>query len=862
MWLKCKLSSIIFGLILLPSTAPAGIDFTAEERTWIEKNPTIEVGVDPHFAPYEFIDDEGAYSGIGADYLALLSKKTGLSFEVVPNLSWDEAFALSSEKKLDLHPMLTNTAKRRQTLLFTDEYIKDPYVVITHQDSRIKDELALNGENIALVKSYSATELALKHLNEIAPVYVETELEALLLVVERKVSATIGHLGSLAHLIDQYNLTNLRIIVVKKFSSDGMGIAVRNDWPILRDILNKALADITDEESTSIHRRWIMIQYQSQTDYSLIGNALIVFIVISTLITFWIVTLRQKVNERTVQYEQELIQRKKTEERFLDIVNSTDGIVWEADANDFTFTYVSDRAVEITGYSVDEWMQPGFWVEHLHHKDKEEAIKYCVTCTEKGEPHDFEYRFVCKNGELVWLSDIVTVIIEQGKAKWLRGIMINITDRKQIEQALVYQASHDPLTGLVNRREFEYRAQRLIDENMPKYSEHALCYMDLDQFKVINDTCGHIAGDEMLRQLSTTLRAVLRRRDTLARLGGDEFAVLMEHCSLDQAIRVAESLSAAIHEYSFYWEDKKFNIGVSIGLVSISASTQSITDLLKNADAACYVAKDLGRNRIHVYDAKDESLDKQHGQMAWVSRIQHAIDHDLFCLYAQAIVPIDKTQSNHYEVLIRMKEENGKIIAPGSFLYAAERYNQISQLDRWVIKKTLQFIADNPLASKQIDLLSINISGQSLGDSKILNDIISLLHYYKLNPEKLCFEITETATVSNMTAAISFISTLKGLGIKFALDDFGTGLSSFAYLKKLPVDFLKIDGLFVKDIVHDELDFAMVKSINEIGQLMGMKTIAEFVENDGIRERLKGIRVNYVQGYGIERPIPINEIIT
>jgi diguanylate cyclase (GGDEF)-like protein len=433
--------------------------------------------------------------------------------------------------------------------------------------------------------------------------------------------------------------------------------------------------------------------------------------------------------------------------------------------------------------------------------------------------------------------------------------------RKQTEAQLTFHASHDALTGLVNRREFERRTERLLLTVKRDKDRHALCFMDLDQFKVVNDTCGHTAGDEMLRQLSSALQSVVRKRDTLARLGGDEFGVLMEHCSLDDAHRVATTLQKAIQDYQFAWEEHSFKVGVSIGLVPITESTSNLTLLLRDADVACYMAKDKGRNRIHVYHAEDVESTRRHGEMQWVTRLSHALEEDRFCLYVQAIVPLDASDDTHYEFLLRMIDETGEIIPPGAFLPAAERYNLITKIDHWVIEKSISLLADNPAFLNQVNFCSINLSGQSLTDPEILKFIVSLLKKSEIQGEKLCFEITETAAISNLNMAMKFISTLKNLGCRFALDDFGSGLSSFAYLKNLPVDYLKIDGMFVKDMVDDPIDHAMVKSINEIGHVMGMKTIAEFVENDVIKGMLKEIGVNYAQGYGIGKPQPFPELI-
>ncbi len=517
---------------------------------------------------------------------------------------------------------------------------------------------------------------------------------------------------------------------------------------------------------------------------------------------------------------------------------------------------------EMLGYSIDELIGV-----HLNEITNPADIQISTDNHDKlinGEidKYQIEKRYIHKQGQEVWSLLSVSIVRDQDTSPlYLIAQIQDITERKLADKKLSFQASHDALTGLINRHEFERRIERLLSSVNQNKAEHALCYMDLDQFKVVNDTCGHVAGDELLRQLGSVLQEVVRHRDTLARLGGDEFGVLMEHCSFEDAHRVATSIQKAIQDYQFIWEGRSFRVGVSMGLVPITDTTINITELLKDADAACYMAKDSGRNRINVHHSDDAALSQRHGEMQWVNRIQQALDENRFCLYAQAIESLDNATNVHYELLVRMQDEQGQIIPPGAFLPAAERYNLMTQLERWVIENTFKALTENPNFQRQITFISINLSGLSLTNQNFLGFVISQLQDFDIDGLKICFEITETAAIANLSTAIKFISTLKGLGCRFALDDFGSGLSSFGYLKNLPVDYLKIDGMFVKDIVDDPIDHAMVKSINEVGHVMGMQTIAEFVENDEIKGMLREIGVNYAQGYGIHKPQPFDELL-
>ena len=438
----------------------------------------------------------------------------------------------------------------------------------------------------------------------------------------------------------------------------------------------------------------------------------------------------------------------------------------------------------------------------------------------------------------------------------------DITEARALSQQLRFQAAHDALTGLVNRREFENRLERALKSAEGGRSEHALCYLDLDQFKIINDTCGHVAGDELLRRLGRVLAQQVRRQDTLARLGGDEFGVLLEHCSMHVAERVANALRRTIEDFRFAWEKQIFGIGVSIGVVPIHSQGQTVSSILSAADAACYAAKDRGRNRIHIYHEGDVDLARRHGEMRWVTRIQTALEENRFELARQPIVSLsgDEGSDRHYELLLRMRDEDGKIVPPEAFLPAAERYNLSIKLDRWVVREAFRILTRDPVHLENLFLCSINLSGVSLADEDFLIFVTSELASAGLPPRKVCFEITETAAIANLPGAMRFIEVLRRIGCRFALDDFGSGLSSFAYLKSLPVDFLKIDGVFVKDIVDDPIDRELVRSINQIGHVMGKRTIAEFVESAEILSALGEIGVDYAQGFELGKPTLLTKL--
>ena len=460
---------------------------------------------------------------------------------------------------------------------------------------------------------------------------------------------------------------------------------------------------------------------------------------------------------------------------------------------------------------------------------------------------------ISRNGNRVAIEDTAAPI-RDASGRTLGAVIVfhDVSHERQLRHELSWQASHDALTGLINRREFEFQVAAALASAKADCNTHALLYLDLDQFKIVNDTCGHGAGDVLLQHLATLLQSHMRDSDVLARLGGDELGVLLLNCPLRQALALAEKLREAIKDYRFVWDRNTFEVGVSIGLVSIDEDSKSTSDLLSAADQACYGAKEQGRNRVHHYLESEQVMAKRHGEILWVSRLNEAFETNRFILFVQPIRSLIDSTARHAEVLLRLKGNDGLMVLPGAFIPAAERYGLMLSIDRWVIESVCRHLAPQAQdGDADGSILAINLSGVSLNDDGLHDFVIGCFDRHGTPPKRICFEITETAAVANLNKARDFMMRLQKLGVRFSLDDFGSGLSSFAYLKSLSVDFLKIDGLFVRDIATNEINRAMVSAINEVGHVMGIKTIAECVESPEVLATVQQIGIDFAQGFVI-----------
>ena len=435
----------------------------------------------------------------------------------------------------------------------------------------------------------------------------------------------------------------------------------------------------------------------------------------------------------------------------------------------------------------------------------------------------------------------------------------DVTELRGLARQMSYQATHDALTGLVNRHEFERRLQEGIDGGHRGDGQHVLCYLDLDRFKIVNDTSGHVAGDSMLREVAKLLRDAVRDSDTVGRLGGDEFGLLLVGCPLDKARQIADDLTRAVGDYRFVWKDKIFNIGVSVGLVEISRESGTLEELLAAADTACYVAKKQGSGRVAVYSARDEALARHTGEIQWLQRLQGALKDNRFHLYQQVIVAAHGEETGPaMEVLVRMQDESGRELAPAEFMRAAERYRLMGLVDRWVVQTTLAALGRGAIPVQTNRSVAINISGQTLGDLQFLEFVVECFDSTGALPAQVCFEITENAVIANLDHARRFVGVLHGMGCQFALDDFGSGVGSFSNLKNLPLDYLKIDGSFMRNLARDSVNQAMVGAMIKLARTLNFRVIAEQVEDTAAVEAARRMGVDYLQGYAIGRPQPLS----
>ncbi len=733
-----------------------------------------------------------------------------------------ELIAHKHNAKIDLLQSMRNIVRERSLSMYAMLHTDDPFKR-EEEFTRFTD---MAGEFIHLREQLVSTGLDEK----------DQEIFEGILALIRK---TQPLQASLADKIIREDLTGVREEIDKK------------DLPLERQIL--FYFDKMIEEERQETREAVALASQEYRQ-ALTIMALLVFsaIVFGALIA-WYVIYRIRLIEAALAREKEQAE--------VTLYSVGDAVVTADELG--SVVYLNLVAEQLTGWRKEEARgQPLRNIYHIVNEGTRKALEHPAMMGVLDVPIvglNAHTILISRTGEEFAVEDNAAPIRDsRGQISGAILVFRDVTAQRQMQKQIGWQASHDSLTGLANRRAFETLLERTLASAKGQCKHHALLYLDLDQFKVINDTCGHMAGDELLKQAGNILFSLIRDSDTLARLGGDEFGVLIEDCSLEQAEQVAQKLHQALMDFRFVWREKSFRIGVSIGLVAIHAEIGTLSNLFSAADAACYMAKEQGRNRIWVHQENDSEVAIRHGEMEWVSRITQAFDDNRFRLYFQRIQPLGGWMEGgeYCELLVRMLDENGAVVPPMAFIPAAERYGVMTEIDRWVVRHAFDWLAQRPTAPG----FSINLSGQSIGNEHFLDFMTEQFRLSALDPAKVCFEITETVAIANWSRASHFIFVLKGMGCRFALDDFGSGMASFAYLKGLPVDFIKIDGAFVRDMVNDQVSHAMVEMINHIGHVMGIQTIAEYVENEEILRALRKLGVDYVQGFGIHRPEPLEHL--
>ena len=641
----------------------------------------------------------------------------------------------------------------------------------------------------------------------------------------------------------------------------------KGEAAVARKLLSASGAPVQDALQAALYR---MLEASRAATMHVVGearhstrNALMLialvgsFVLAGAILVAVLVTRQVKRTEYALQVEKELAQ--------VTLHSIGDGVITtDADAR---VEYLNPVAEQYTGWSTAE--ARGRPLAEIYRVIDERTGKSFDALGPQPAPPAGEeagavsVRLVDRNGrECPIRYSHAPIRSREGRILGMIVVFHDISQIRAMAQQLLWQASHDALTGLVNRREFERRLTELIDTARTPEREHALMFMDLDNFKAVNDTCGHTAGDELLRQLTSVMLSRMRGSDTLARLGGDEFAALLETCPFDQALRIANAMRETVREFRFVWEDKTFSVGVSIGLVPITAESGNLNRVLSLADACCYEAKNKGRDRVQAYRPQEGDPTGKHSELQVVSQINQAFELGRFRLYRQRIQPIGAGAPQHenYEVLVRMIDRAGNLVPPTGFMPAAERYNLLTSIERWVISSLIEYLHNEwssgviPRDASERGWYSVNLSGVSINDRSLPDFLRNLLTRYQLPAGLLCFEITETTAISNLNTAAELMQELKGMGCRFALDDFGTGMSSFAYLKYLPVDVLKVAGTFITDMATDPMDYAIVDAINRISHILGMHTVAESVADAGTLAKVTELGMDYAQGYFIGEP--------
>jgi diguanylate cyclase (GGDEF)-like protein/PAS domain S-box-containing protein len=806
-------------------------------------------------------DSKQGYTGLAIDILKSIAQEQGWVLEYSPG-EWRIQLERLEAGEIDILVGIAYTDARAEHYDFTEEALISNWAVVYHNaESAAKSLKDMENSRIALTTKSIHSQVFRDIMSQFGFAFTEIDVEnyrqGMTAIDTGTADATV--VSRVFSIINEGNFPNTVQTGIIFNPVEVRFAATQGRHRHILNTIDQTLKLEKRDDQSNYHRilaKWL----NNRPGFSLPRWILNLGIFILLLIVILVVSnylIHRRVNQRTLELRE-------SESKFRQLAENIQEIFWIGSQDWLKIHYVSPAFKKIWGRDPHTlYVQPLSWLDAIHEEDRERVIAE-VSKKAKGqlEPREFgEFRIVTPEGMTRWIhARAYPVMNESGEIVRIAGIAEDITKRKQSEETIRYIAYHDALTGLENRHSFEMKVVSAIEDAKDNSHTHAMLYIDLDQFKIINDIHGHTVGDSMLKALGASLLSAITSKTTIARLGGDEFGVLIENTTLDASTRIAGILMENIRSFRFNWGDYCFSVGASIGQVMIDQDRRSLTEIFSLADMACYAAKEEGRNRIHIYNDNDEVLLERRGEMQWVSRIERAIEEDRFILYRQSIVPLlDGKTVIHTEYLIRMLDQHDGLVMPGDFIPAAERYDLMPLIDKWVVCKVFTLIARQQHVSEsgETDIHFINLSAQILSDSSFADFVLMLVDRHAIRPQSICFEITETAAVSKISIAIKFMQQLRAHGFRFALDDFGTGMSSFSYLNALPVDYLKIDGSFIRSILSDPLQGAIVEATLHISHAAQLEVIAEWIENDQVKQYLTMLGVNYGQGYAIDRPKPV-----
>ncbi|HEY9051975.1 MAG TPA: EAL domain-containing protein [Gammaproteobacteria bacterium] len=815
--------------------------------------------------PIVFETSPGKYAGLSVDVLQAIAVQENWQLEYV-FAPFKEILEKLETGEVDLMVGIAYDQERAQRYDFTRETLINNWGTVSRSpDMKITSMTDLQGKRVALTAGTTHAEAFRDIMSRFQFNFEIVEVahyrDGMRAVQQGDAdAAVINRVISLLHAADYglletgiiFNPVEVRYAALRGKATDILAaidihLALQKQNP--SSVYNKSLEHWLQSAAPPRLPEWLPV-------VTIIAAIVLLVLIISNLL------IRKQVAARTAELSQ-------SELRFRQLAENINEIFWVGSPDWQQMYYISPTFETVYNKSCEAvYRDPMIWINSVHADDREKVAKDLQKkiAGDLSNPAIPEFRIVNDTG-IRWIhARAYPVRDDKGHVTHIAGIAEDITERKQAYETIDFMAHHDPLTRLTNRYAFEKSLNQLCDADKTQNASHALMYIDLDQFKIINDTCGHTAGDQMLIDLTKLLLNTVASQGILARLGGDEFGLILQDATLDEAKKLGQLLLDTIKVFRFDWNGQKFSVGASIGLVMINGNKLPRSELLSAADMACYAAKETGRNRLHVYSHDDAQLLQRHGEMQWVSRLQSALEDNRFVLYKQTIKPL-QTNNQHYscdEFLFRMLDENGDMVMPGAFIPAAERFEIMTQLDRWVVSNVMAHLKEEQQQKQRNfgeSVAFINLSGQVFNDDHFAAFIMQQSQKHNIDPACICLEITETAAIYKLDKAISFIKQLRDQGFHFALDDFGSGMSSFSYLKFLPVDFLKIDGVFIKNLLRDPMNSAIVEAITQIGHAASLKVIAEWVEDEAVLSKLAEMGIDFAQGYAINKPTRIADSI-